>query len=65
MGCYVGIDVGAVSVKAAVLADGSTAERLAGRADDSPLRRLADAPGGRSLWIAEYRRTRGRPVEAA
>ncbi len=67
MGCHVGIDVGAVSVLAAVIADGSVAERLAGGAGAELLQPLASATldAGRSLWISRYRRTRGRPIEAA
>ena len=65
MGCHVGIDIGAVSVQAAVFADGSAAERLRA-VGDGPLKPLAvgagDAPAG---WINNSRRTRGRPVEAA
>ena len=61
MACYVGIDVGAVSVTAAVLS--SAGEIAPGEANLQP---LADEPGlwGR-LYLSEYRRTRGRPVAAA
>ncbi len=66
MACHVGIDVGAVSVKAAVLASGAAAERL-GEAADGILRPLDLQEGvtDGAVWISEYRRTRGRPVEAA
>ena len=60
MACYVGIDVGAVSVTAAVLS--SEGEVAPGEAN---LQSLTDKPGplGR-LYLSEYRRTRGRPVAA-
>jgi len=66
MGCCIGIDVGAVAVKAAVLAGGALAERLAQDAGDdtlAPLALAADLEDQR-LWISSYRRTRGRPVDA-
>jgi len=67
MGCRIGIDVGAVSVKAAVIADGAAAERLArdGGADALTAVATDGAMEGRSLWLSGYRRIRGRPVDAA
>jgi len=63
MACYVGMDIGAVSVTAAVLATDGGACLAAGQAKLQP---LAGEPGrlGR-LYVSEYRRTRGRPVAAA
>jgi len=63
----VGIDVGAVSVTAAVLADGSAAKRLGEGAGAEILTPLPSAKldHGRTLWLSQYRRTRGRPIEAA
>ena len=65
MTCHVGMDVGAVSIQAAVLADRSVDERLAQAAGPSVLRRLATADEREALWVSTYRRTRGRAVEAA
>ena len=63
MACYVGMDIGAVSVTAAVLATEGEGPLSAGAARLEP---LAAAPSrlGR-LYVSEYRRTRGRPVAAA
>ncbi len=65
MVCHIGIDVGAVSVKAAVVAEGAAAERLDSPAAKELLTRQATAGEGPGLWLSAYRRTRGRPVEAA
>lgn len=65
MGCHVGIDVGAVSVKAAVLAEGHVAERLRREGAGRGLTLLRTGHGGADLWISDYRRTRGRPLESA
>ncbi len=59
MRCYVGIDIGAVSIKAALLAEGG-APALA-EEWFAPAGRCA----GRELYLSVYRRTRGRPIEAA
>ena len=64
MACYVGIDIGAVSVKAAVLTADGQADLPAGAAGLTPLGASSSAAPGR-LYVSEYRRTRGRPVEAA
>ena len=65
MGCYVGIDIGAVSVKAAVLADGAAATRLAEPQASKLGEPLAQPAGQGLLWVTHYRRTQGRPVEAS
>ncbi|NLF29378.1 MAG: hypothetical protein GX591_00665 [Planctomycetes bacterium] len=67
MGCWVGIDVGAVAVKVAVLADGVVADRLRSDAPPEVLQPVAlpEASAGLSLWIAPARRTRGRPIDVA
>ncbi len=58
MDCYVGIDIGAVSATAAVLAPGSADLSLG--PDMQPVR----TPEG-SLAISRYRRSRGKPLHAA
>jgi len=72
MSIYLGIDVGAISVKAALLLDRRRAESILG-SDGHPslLRGVATAPargerqtGGWSCLVTPYRRTRGRPLEA-
>ncbi len=66
-----GIDLGAVSIKAALLGTGDDAEpvsRLRGGSDLwDPVSLTLDLPriGPSSIIVATYRRTRGRPVEAA
>ena len=65
MGCHLGMDIGAVSIEAAVLAEGAAARRLADAADTGPWTSLPGTGDGRTLWISTYRRTRGQPVESA
>ena len=63
MVCYVGIDIGAISATAAVLADGPLAALEApgsGFHSHGPCARPKA-----HLYLSEYRRTRGRPLEAA
>ncbi len=63
MGCYVGLDIGAVSIKAAVVV---TDVALAVPAGPGNLRELPAAGNGFGrVFVGEYRRTRGRPAEAA
>ena len=62
MACYVGIDIGAVSVTAAVLATADEPKLSPGRANLQPL--AADGGALGRLYLSEYRRTRGRPVAA-
>jgi predicted CoA-substrate-specific enzyme activase len=61
MGLYVGIDIGAVSATAALLAE----EELPQRADGAFRPAGRDALGRGWLYVSAYRRTRGRPVESA
>ncbi|MGB2824644.1 MAG: acyl-CoA dehydratase activase [Phycisphaerae bacterium] len=63
MACYVGIDIGAVSVTAAVLATDGEGPLPAGQANLHPLAAGPNRLG--HLYVSEYRRTRGRPVAAA
>ncbi|MCD6304020.1 MAG: hypothetical protein J7M21_03560, partial [Planctomycetes bacterium] len=60
---YVGIDIGAVSICGAVLAEGDHGALPAGPAGLKPLAETATVAG--RLYVSEYRRTRGRPVAAA
>jgi predicted CoA-substrate-specific enzyme activase len=63
MACYVGIDIGAISATAAVLADDSVqASGLEGRFDELP---AAQPSGYGRVLLSSYRRTRGKPVAAA
>ncbi|MBS3734421.1 MAG: hypothetical protein KGY99_05790 [Phycisphaerae bacterium] len=59
MKCYAGIDIGAVSATAAVIADTDLGEHV------GSLHRTAGGPDGRWVYVTDYRRTRGRPIEAA
>ncbi len=63
MACFVGIDVGAVSATAALISHDGTGLQLPGWETVGPVDR-GPAAGG-TLLISEYRRTRGRPMEAA
>ncbi|NQU75913.1 MAG: hypothetical protein HQ546_06330, partial [Planctomycetes bacterium] len=66
MGCFLGIDIGAVSIQAAVLAKGSAADRLTGSALIALRAPLTGADGQEAkLWVSAYRRTYGRPAESA
>ena len=61
MSCYVGIDIGAVSVTACLLAKdavGALPESWVPR--DPP-----DTDGAGGMWLSPYRRTRGHPLAAA
>jgi len=62
MSCYVGIDIGAVSAIAAVLADHGALPS----ANNRVLRRFgpAELPEG-TLYLTPYRRTHGKPIAAA
>ncbi|HSW44905.1 MAG TPA: acyl-CoA dehydratase activase [Phycisphaerae bacterium] len=70
MAIYLGIDVGAVSIKVALLMERSEAERIPPDAGADSLLRFVTVPaagrGGRDLavMVSPYRRTRGRPLEA-
>ena len=64
MGCYVGIDIGAVSATAAVLAGEDVAAPLASQpAGFADL--CTPSGGGGRLFVSEYRRIRGKPLAAA
>ncbi len=63
MGTYLGIDVGAVGLKAAVVVDREQADTLVRRNGEAGGLRLLSPPG-KAVLVAEYRRTRGRPLEA-
>jgi len=64
MSLHLGVDVGAVGVKAAVLLPAAEAVALSARAPGGGLRLLTDqARGDRAVLVAETRRTRGRPLE--
>jgi predicted CoA-substrate-specific enzyme activase len=58
MAFYIGIDIGAVSAKAAILADS---------ANPLPpgLTPAGATPSGQGIYVSSYRRVRGRPLEAA
>ncbi len=62
MSIHIGIDVGVIGLKAALLADRGEVEgdRLGGQT----LRHIHTSPDGRfEIWVADYRRTRGRPMQ--
>lgn len=62
-----GIDIGAVSVKAALLMDSARADAVVGNNGHQPLlRRIRSdaAADGRVILVAGYRRTKGRPLDA-
>jgi len=67
MSIHLGVDVGAVGVKAALVGEGQDVAFLSpgGNADRATLTTLP-APGdpGRVVAVVPYRRTRGRPLEA-
>ena len=65
MACHVGMDVGAVSIQAAVLADRSVDQRLSQASEQCVLTRLRACEDGSALWVSAYRRTRGRAIESA
>ena len=63
MSCFIGIDVGAVSAKAALIADQKACEAFS---SDSRFQFLCRQDGtGRSIYLSRYRRTRGKPLAAA
>lgn len=65
MGIYIGVDVGAVSLKAAVVVPEQDGPGILDRAAGG-LKAVASPAGcGRVVLVAGYRRTRGRPVEVA
>ncbi len=60
MKCYIGIDIGAISITAAVMVDDA-----GGLVFPDGQFTSARSSNGAALWLSEYRRTRGRPIEAA
>jgi predicted CoA-substrate-specific enzyme activase len=66
MKIHLGIDVGAVGVKAALILGKDEARQLLARPGAESALRRVDAPGenGPVALLARYRRTKGRPVEA-
>ncbi|MBI5726194.1 MAG: hypothetical protein HZA50_19710 [Planctomycetes bacterium] len=64
MGCFVGIDIGAISAKAALLvaADATETHPVSGGENLHFMGRSAD--GRWLVYIGEYRRTRGKPIAA-
>jgi len=64
MGCYVGIDIGAVSATAAVVARGEV--HFPAEADGFSLFSPPGSRGaGERIYLSPYRRTRGKPLAAA
>ncbi len=62
MAWYVGVDIGAVSITAAVLCTDADAELPAG---EGKFEAISTAPAAKGrVWVSEYRRTRGQPVAA-
>ena len=64
MAIHLGIDVGAVSVKAAVVLPRAEAAALLEHCETGMLRELATpATSGVAVLVAQPRRTRGRPLD--
>ena len=65
MGVFIGVDVGAISLKAAVVCSGQDNQIIAGGGTGGVLRPLAvPVPGAWTVGIARDRRTHGRPLDA-
>ena len=66
MSIYMGVDVGAVGVKAALLLPRDKVTPLLGRNGDSSILRVLQTStrNGLAVLVADYRRTRGRPLES-
>ncbi|MBL7133219.1 MAG: hypothetical protein ISS78_03900 [Phycisphaerae bacterium] len=62
MGCYVGIDIGAVSTTAALVVDDAAVAVDAPDGGFSPLR--GGKINGGMIYLSPYRRTRGKPLAA-
>ena len=60
MGCYIGIDIGAVSVTAVLWTDEANLSLPAGWVSRGP----SGGNGDGAMWISPYRRTRGHPLAA-
>ena len=61
--CYIGIDIGSVSATAAILIKGDNRRLQTSNGTFHRLESLSD--GEKEIYISSYRRTRGRPLEAA
>ncbi len=61
MDCYIGIDIGAVSVNAALLV---SSERAGEAALPAAMKHLARTTGG-DIYLVQSRRTRGNPLDSA
>ena len=62
MAWYVGIDIGAVSVTAAVLCTDANVELPA---SEGEFKAISTSPAsGKRIWVSKYRRTHGQPVTA-
>ena len=66
MHVHIGLDIGAVGIKAAVLLPAPLADDVLARPGAVELwQRLGEARDGRVVLVTTYRRTRGRPLDAA
>jgi predicted CoA-substrate-specific enzyme activase len=66
MHVHIGLDIGAVGIKAAVLLPAPLADDVLARPGAVELwQRLGEARDGRAVLVTTYRRTRGRPLDAA
>ncbi|MCK4660013.1 MAG: hypothetical protein KAV82_10875 [Phycisphaerae bacterium] len=63
---YIGVDVGAVGVKAALLVPHEQVQPILGRNGDKLKLRVIQSPmsNGSAVLVSGYRRTRGRPLES-
>jgi len=65
MSVFLGVDVGAVGAKAALLVPSEVAESIVRTDGTAPGLRLLSGRDGYAVVLAPYRRTKGRPLEAA
>jgi len=61
MSCYIGIDIGAISANAALLAKDDASK---GRMAAAGWKRAADCKGEGALYVSPYTRTKGKPLSA-
>ena len=64
MGCYIGMDIGAVSATAAIIINDNDLTSPVAEALKGGFRPAGQCASGR-IFISEYRRTRGKPLAAA
>ena len=65
MGVFLGLDIGSVSIKAALLGNDDEARLLNNSLlSKKGFSKIDLAKDGLSLWITDYKRTMGRPKEA-